>query len=69
MEERKGRGTVFGQMEADMFNKFIDDTLLIDLPISGRLYTWCRGDGISTSRLYRFLCLKSGVRRGLIVFK
>jgi len=27
MEERRGRGTVFRQVEADEFNKFIDDTL------------------------------------------
>jgi len=39
MEERKGRGTIFRQMEADMFNTFIEDTLLIDFPIRGRLYT------------------------------
>jgi len=55
MEERKGRGTVFRLMESDMFNIFIDDTLLIDLPISGRLYSWYRGDGISMSRLDHFL--------------
>jgi hypothetical protein len=55
MEEQKGRSTVFRQMEADMFNTFITDTLLIDLPICGRLYTWYRGDGFSMSRLDRFL--------------
>jgi len=55
MEERKGRGTIFRQLEAEMFNKFIDDSLLIDLPIIGRLFTWYHGDGISMSRLDRFL--------------
>jgi len=55
MEERKGRGSVFRQMEAYMFNTFITDTLLIDLPICGRLFTWHRSDGISMSRLDRFL--------------
>jgi len=55
MEERKGRGTVFRQMEADMFNTFIADTLLIDFPICECLFTWYRGDGISMSRLDRFL--------------
>lgn len=37
--ERTGRGATFRQVDADMFNNFIVDTLLIDLPICGRLYT------------------------------
>jgi len=55
MEEKKGRGTVFKQVDADSFNAFIDDNFLIDLPICGRLFTWFRGDGVSMSRLDRFL--------------
>jgi hypothetical protein len=55
LEERKGRGLVFRQGDADMFNKFINDSFLIDLPICGRLFTWYRGDGVSMSRLDRFL--------------
>lgn len=58
MEERKGRGTFFRQTEGNMFNKFISGNLLIDLPITSRLYTWYRGDGISMSRLDRFLLSK-----------
>jgi exonuclease III len=54
-EERKGRGLVFRQTEDDMFNKFIADCSLIDLPLCGRLFTWYRGDGVSMSRLDRFL--------------
>jgi len=76
LEERKGRGTVARQMDIDGFNKFIDDTLLIDLPICGRLFTWYRGDGISMSRLDRFLlsekwceawpnCIQVAHQRGL----
>jgi len=38
-----------------MFNNFIADTLLIDLPICGRLYTWYKGDRISMSKLDRFM--------------
>jgi hypothetical protein len=38
-------------VDADCFNKFIDDSCLIDLPICGRLFTWYRGDGVSMSRL------------------
>ena len=36
-EERKGRGTIFRQADADMFNNFIVDGALIDIPICGRL--------------------------------
>jgi len=54
-EERKGRGLFLKQMETDMFNSFITYTLLIDLPLCGCLFTWYRGDGISMSRIDRFL--------------
>jgi hypothetical protein len=76
IEERKGRGSGFRQADADGFNKFIDDTFLIDLPICGRLFTWYRGDGVSMSRLNRFLlsdkwcvawpnCIHVAYQRGL----
>lgn len=52
---RKSRGTVCRQGDMDVFNKFIDDSLLVDLPIYRRLFTWYRGDGVSMSRLDRFL--------------
>jgi len=55
IEERKGRSTVFKQVDTYIFNKFIPDSFLIDLPICGRLFTWYRGDGVSMSRLDRFL--------------
>jgi hypothetical protein len=37
------------------FNRFIEDTFLVDLPLSGRKFTWYNGDGITMSRLDRFL--------------
>ncbi|MCI07861.1 cysteine-rich receptor-like protein kinase, partial [Trifolium medium] len=37
------------------FNRFIDNSALIDLPLSGRKFTWYKGDGLSMSRLDRFL--------------
>jgi hypothetical protein len=55
LEERKGRGSIFRQGDADMFNKFIDDSFLINLPICGRLFTWYHRDGVSMSRLDWFL--------------
>jgi hypothetical protein len=42
-------------LDADLFNIFITDTLVIDMPICGRLFTWYRSDGIAISRLDRFL--------------
>ena len=53
--ERRGRNTVFNQVDADNFNNFIDVCSLIDLSIFGRLFTWYHGDGISMSRLDHFL--------------
>lgn len=37
------------------FNDFIEDRVLIDLPLCGRKFTWFKGDGRSMSRLDRFL--------------
>lgn len=58
LEERRGRSSVFRQVDADVFNNFIVDSSLIDLPLCGRLFTWYRGDGVSMSRLDRFLLSK-----------
>ena len=55
VEERKGRGLAFRQHDTNIFNTFITDSLLLDLPICGRLFTWYLGDGYSMSRLDRFL--------------
>jgi len=40
-EERRGMGSFIRQHDSDIFNKFIDESSLIDLPIFGRLFTWC----------------------------
>ncbi|CAJ2645440.1 uncharacterized protein LOC123896129 [Trifolium pratense] len=37
------------------FNRFIEDNSLIDLSLIGRKFTWFKGDGVSMSRLDRFL--------------
>jgi len=76
VEERRGRNVFFRQLDADNFNNFIDGCFLIDLPLYGRLFTWYRGDGISMSRLDRFLlsgkwceswpnCIQVANQRGL----
>jgi len=75
-DKRKGKGMVFRLQDADLFNKFIADSMLIDLPICGRLFIWYRGDGITMSWLDWFLlsskwcemwptCIQVGYQRGL----
>ncbi|XP_045791342.1 uncharacterized protein LOC123886049 [Trifolium pratense] len=53
-ERRSVRG---GNRSSDHipFNQFIEDNMLIDLPLIGRKFTWFKGDGHSMSRLDRFL--------------
>ena len=38
-----------------LFNEFIDDCVLVDLPLGGRKFTWYKGDWRSMSRLDRFV--------------
>lgn len=54
-EER--RSVSVGQIASDFshFNAFIDNNVLVDLPLEGRNFTWFKGDGKSMSRLDRFL--------------
>jgi len=58
------------------FNQFIDDNKLCDLPLCGRLFTWFKCDGLSMSRIDRFLlseewcmqwpnCIQVALLRGL----
>jgi exonuclease III len=37
------------------FSRFIEENNLVDLPLHGRKFTWFKGDGLSMSRLDRFL--------------
>ena len=53
-EERRSLGSVFNLGWSKNFNNFIDENLLVDLPLRGRKYTWFRGDGKSMSRIDRF---------------
>lgn len=48
----RGSGSVH---DNPSFNHFIDENVLIDLPLCGRRYTWFKGDGLSMSRIDRFL--------------
>jgi hypothetical protein len=40
------------------FNQYINGNFLIDLPLCCRNYTWYQGDGVSMSRLDKFLLSK-----------
>ncbi|GAU31392.1 hypothetical protein TSUD_19380 [Trifolium subterraneum] len=53
-ERRSSRGES-RSLDHIPFNRFIDDNNLIDLPLSGRKFTWFKGDGLSMSCLDRFL--------------
>nr|KYP35045.1 hypothetical protein KK1_043940 [Cajanus cajan] len=37
------------------YNQFIEDVELIDLPLGGSKYTWFRPNGITATRIDRFL--------------
>ncbi|XP_057418110.1 uncharacterized protein LOC130712288 [Lotus japonicus] len=56
-EERRGVATNIGSQRRDIaeFNRFIEEMELLDLPLSGRKYTWYRPNGQAQSRIDRFL--------------
>ncbi|GAU49411.1 hypothetical protein TSUD_407260 [Trifolium subterraneum] len=54
-EERRSSRVGPRQSDHLPFNCFIEDNNLVDLPLGGRKYTWYKGDGLSMSRLDRFL--------------
>ena len=75
-EERRSVGNNFCQVRSVNYNLFIEDNLLIDLPLRGRNFPWFRGDGRSMSRIDRFLlsdrwcqtwpnCFQMAMPRGL----
>ncbi|MCI36571.1 endonuclease/exonuclease/phosphatase family protein, partial [Trifolium medium] len=45
IEERRSVSGGRRPMDHISFNRFIDDNTLIDLPLSGRKFTWFKGDG------------------------
>lgn len=56
LDERRSAVTSTSRLiGSDSFNNFIDRSLLVDLPLVGRRFTWYRGDGYSMSRIDRFL--------------
>jgi len=47
VDERRGVGAVLRVMGVSDFNNFVDGSDFIDLPLTGRRFTWYRGDGLS----------------------
>ncbi|PWA70897.1 RNA-directed DNA polymerase, eukaryota, Reverse transcriptase zinc-binding domain protein [Artemisia annua] len=48
-------GSYFSRSDAAVFNSFIHDVGLIDLPMGGRMYTWMNKAGSKLSKIDRFL--------------
>jgi hypothetical protein len=55
--ERRSSRDGYVSLDYIPFNQFIDNNVLVDLPVCGRKYTWFKGDGITMSRLDSFLLL------------
>jgi hypothetical protein len=55
LDERRSSRVGSRPVDHISFNRFMEDTFLIDLPLSGRMFTWYKGDGTTMSRLDRFL--------------
>ncbi|GAU10126.1 hypothetical protein TSUD_423110, partial [Trifolium subterraneum] len=53
--ERKGVSTDTRQSERFLFNCFVEEMELIDVPVLGKKFTWFSADGNSMSRIDRFL--------------
>jgi exonuclease III len=53
--ERKGVSTDTRQSERFLFNCFVEEMELIDVPVLGKKFTWFSADGKSMSRIDRFL--------------
>ncbi|GJU97701.1 putative RNA-directed DNA polymerase, eukaryota, reverse transcriptase zinc-binding domain protein [Tanacetum coccineum] len=48
-------GSIFSRNEAEVFNNFIIDSNLTDLPLGGHAFTWMNKQGTKLSKLDRFL--------------
>ncbi|PNY07495.1 cysteine-rich receptor-like protein kinase, partial [Trifolium pratense] len=58
VEERRSVQGGHRSLDHVPFSRFIEDNTLVDLPLIGRKFTWFKGDGLSMSRLDRFLLSK-----------
>ncbi|XP_058766452.1 uncharacterized protein LOC131640058 [Vicia villosa] len=66
-KERKGKGGLVNNREAELFTEFIDKSSLVDIPCNGKKYTWFSGDGKAKSRIDRFLLSSVAINRWGVV--
>jgi len=63
-EERKGvRGNASQKKEIFGFNNFIQDNLLVELPLVGKKFTWYKENGSAKSRIDRVLVSEEWIQR------
>ncbi|KAI5413649.1 hypothetical protein KIW84_057995 [Lathyrus oleraceus] len=55
VKERKGSLNLNYGLEMPEFSEFIYDSNLVDVHLKDNKYNWFSGDGLSMSRIYRFL--------------
>ncbi|PNX97198.1 cysteine-rich receptor-like protein kinase, partial [Trifolium pratense] len=62
--ERKGSSALNRQAERWEFRQFVEGMELIDVPVTGKKYTWFSADGKAMSRLDRFLLSEGCIEKG-----
>jgi len=55
VEERRSARRGGDTTDFEPFNNFIEENMLIDLPLCGQRFMWFKGDDVSMSRIDRFL--------------
>nr|GEW70774.1 RNA-directed DNA polymerase, eukaryota, reverse transcriptase zinc-binding domain protein [Tanacetum cinerariifolium] len=55
---RECYGSLFSSGDATIFNSFIQDANLLDLPMGGKMFTWMNKAGTKLSKIDRFLILE-----------
>ncbi|KAK2445688.1 hypothetical protein QL285_016590 [Trifolium repens] len=62
--ERRGIHGVGGQTDRADFASFIDTLEVVDIPVTGKRFTWFSSDGSAMSRLDRFLLSDGFIEKG-----
>ncbi|MCH80924.1 LINE-1 reverse transcriptase like [Trifolium medium] len=62
--ERRGRRGGGGQVERTEFAQFIDAMEVVDIPVTGKKFSWFSSDGSAMSRLDRFLLSEGFIDKG-----
>ncbi|PNX99941.1 cysteine-rich receptor-like protein kinase, partial [Trifolium pratense] len=62
--ERTGRGYAGSLTERTDFNSFMEAMEVVDIPVLGKQFTWCKSDCTAMSRLDRFLLSDGFILKG-----